>query len=222
MVIAHKTANEIKNLVRGLNPFLGAYSLLNNKKIKFWQVRLEDIAELEEEFNNAKPGEVLLASDKKGLYIKAKDGIISVLELQGENGIFKLKGDEASHKFAHALTETTSDGLQEFISNPLEDSGFEFDVGQLLSNIFGGNDSSFEPVMTFINDCIITPFTEGLNQFISNPLAFMADLGMGLGIGGLLNGLFGGENGVERSDKCEEKGGGECGIGEANFFFFFF
>lgn len=115
--------------------------------------------------------------------------------LFGENGIFKLKGDDTSQKFANALTETTSDGLQEFISNPLGDGGFEFDVGQLLSNIFGGNDSSFEPVMTFINDCIITPFTEGLNQFISNPLAFMADLGMGLGIGGLLNGLFGGENG---------------------------
>ena len=78
---------KIKNLVRGLNPFLGAYSLLDNKKIKFWQVRivesLDDVSV--ENVQNAKPGEVLLANDKKGLYVKAKDGIISVLELQGEN-----------------------------------------------------------------------------------------------------------------------------------------
>ncbi len=33
-----KTALEIKNLVRGLNPIMGAYTVLNNKKIKFWKV----------------------------------------------------------------------------------------------------------------------------------------------------------------------------------------
>ena len=33
-----KTAQEIKNLVRGLNPIMGAYSVLNEKKIKFWKV----------------------------------------------------------------------------------------------------------------------------------------------------------------------------------------
>ena len=34
----NKTATEIKNLVRGLNPIMGAYSLINGKKIKFWKV----------------------------------------------------------------------------------------------------------------------------------------------------------------------------------------
>lgn len=34
----NKTAQEIKNLVRGLNPIMGAYTFLNNKKIKFWKV----------------------------------------------------------------------------------------------------------------------------------------------------------------------------------------
>ena len=33
-----KNAREIKNLVRGLNPIMGAYSFLNGKKIKFWKV----------------------------------------------------------------------------------------------------------------------------------------------------------------------------------------
>ena len=31
---------DIHNLVRGLNPFLGAYSFLNGKKIKFWKLWL--------------------------------------------------------------------------------------------------------------------------------------------------------------------------------------
>ena len=38
----NKTAKEIKDLVRGLNPFMGAYSFLNDKKIKFWKVEIVD------------------------------------------------------------------------------------------------------------------------------------------------------------------------------------
>jgi methionyl-tRNA formyltransferase len=33
-----KTAREIKNLVRGLNPIMGAYSFLNGKKLKIWKI----------------------------------------------------------------------------------------------------------------------------------------------------------------------------------------
>lgn len=35
-----KTAIQIKNLVRGLNPIMGAYSTLDGKKIKFWKVEV--------------------------------------------------------------------------------------------------------------------------------------------------------------------------------------
>ena len=35
---AAQDALQIKNLVRGLNPIMGAYSLLDGKKIKFWKV----------------------------------------------------------------------------------------------------------------------------------------------------------------------------------------
>ena len=34
----NKTAKEIKNLVRGLNPFMGTYSYIQGKKLKFWKV----------------------------------------------------------------------------------------------------------------------------------------------------------------------------------------
>lgn len=76
----NKTAIEIKNLVRGLNPIMGTYSYLNGKKIKFWKVDI-----LQDENLNIENGTVIKADSKEGLYIKAKEGIIKVLEIQGEN-----------------------------------------------------------------------------------------------------------------------------------------
>ena len=81
-----KTAQQIKNLVRGLNPIMGAYTFLNGKKIKFWKVDLAKEDEIiAENLNFLRNGVVLLADSKDGLYIKAKEGIIKVLEIQGEN-----------------------------------------------------------------------------------------------------------------------------------------
>ena len=76
----NKTVKEIKNRVRGLNPIMGTYSYLNGKKIKFWKVDVDEQID-----SNAKPGTVIKSNSKDGLYIKAKDGIIKVLEIQGEN-----------------------------------------------------------------------------------------------------------------------------------------
>ena len=90
-----QTAIQIKNLVRGLNPILGAYAIFKNSKIKFWKVDTITISEFintfseykgfEYRFSDIEPGTVVYVSDKFGLYIKAKDEIISVLEIQGEN-----------------------------------------------------------------------------------------------------------------------------------------
>lgn len=77
-----KSAEEIKNLVRGLNPFLGAYGFIDGKKIKIWRVQ---IRELSNDYKDRQNGEVVLSDQKKGLYIKVKDGILEVLEIQGEN-----------------------------------------------------------------------------------------------------------------------------------------
>ena len=78
----NKTAEEIKNLVRGLNPIMGAFSMFDNKKIKFWKVQKLDE---KEEYKKLENGTVIMSDNKKGLYIKAKDGIIKVIEIQGEN-----------------------------------------------------------------------------------------------------------------------------------------
>ena len=91
----NKTAEEIHNLVRGLNPIMGAYTFLNEKKIKLWKVKLlseqnliDLFPELEEysfKLKEIDAGTILFANDKKGLFIKANDGIIEVKEIQGEN-----------------------------------------------------------------------------------------------------------------------------------------
>lgn len=78
----NKNAREIKNLVRGLNPIMGAYTFLNGKKIKFWKV---DLAEGIEENLELKNGTVIKSDKKDGIYIKTKEGILKVLEIQGEN-----------------------------------------------------------------------------------------------------------------------------------------
>ena len=77
-----KTALEIKNLVRGLNPIMGAYSFLDNKKYKFWKV---DTLPLDDKLNSVENGIIIKSDSKDGLYIKAKEGIIKVIEIQAEN-----------------------------------------------------------------------------------------------------------------------------------------
>ena len=84
----NKTAQEIKNLVRGINPTMGAYTFLNGKKIKFWKVQVVSSNELmydEENIRIFKNGTVIVSDVKDGIFIKTKQGILKVLEIQGEN-----------------------------------------------------------------------------------------------------------------------------------------
>ena len=78
----NKSALEIKNLVRGLNPVMGTYSFLDGKMFKFWRV---EILPSQAECENKDNGTIIKSDSKDGLYIKAKDGIIKVLEIQAEN-----------------------------------------------------------------------------------------------------------------------------------------
>lgn len=88
-------ANKIHNLIRALNPIMGAYSYIDGKKIKFWKSKVltkeeffsykTEFEEYEAKFNNLVPGTILIADDKDGLYIKANGGVLKILEIQGEN-----------------------------------------------------------------------------------------------------------------------------------------
>ena len=82
----YKTAEEIKNLVRGLNPIMGAYTFLNGKKIKFWKVKVAGEDEIyAENLGFLTNGTVIVSDPKDGIFIKCKEGILKVLEIQGEN-----------------------------------------------------------------------------------------------------------------------------------------
>lgn len=91
----NKNSREIKNLVRGLNPIMGAYTTYNDKKIKIWRagsIELDEFIENYPEFadykvslNNMEGGAVIYSDIKQGLYVKAKTGIVIIQEVQAEN-----------------------------------------------------------------------------------------------------------------------------------------
>lgn len=74
------SSEKIKNLVRGLDPIMGAYTMYKEKKIKIWKVQI--INEIQ---TNELPGTILVSNDKDGLIIKTINSAIKVLEIQGEN-----------------------------------------------------------------------------------------------------------------------------------------
>lgn len=76
-----KTSKEIHNLIRGLNPVMGAYSLYNDKKIKIWKTKIIDNIEIKDNYLS---GEIFKVS-KDELIVKTGDGLLSILEIQPEN-----------------------------------------------------------------------------------------------------------------------------------------
>ena len=77
--------------------------ILDDKKIKIWKTKVREenellklFPELEEYFFKVKdlmPGTIMFASDKKGLFVKANEGIIEIIEIQGENARKMPVGD---------------------------------------------------------------------------------------------------------------------------------
>ena len=85
-----KNAQEIKNLMRGLTPGFGVYSTLNKKMIKFWKASVMDEKDFSDNYSilnieKLDSGTVILVNEKQGLFIKTKQGILSISEIQGEN-----------------------------------------------------------------------------------------------------------------------------------------
>ena len=74
----------------------------NGKKYKLWKVQVIENEEfrkiistisMEKTIENIKVGEIIYSDAKKGLYVKAKDAVISVEEIQAENAK-RMKIDE--------------------------------------------------------------------------------------------------------------------------------
>ena len=69
-------ARAIHNLVRGVNPWPGAYCSLSEKILKVHRTHVI------EETSTGKPGEVILASGKDGVHVQAGTGKLSLLAVQ--------------------------------------------------------------------------------------------------------------------------------------------
>lgn len=83
-----KTAKEIDCFVRGMTPWPSAYTHISEKTLKIFdveKVELSDLQKSNDQFENAKFGEVVLADKNHGLIVKVADGFIRlhVIQLEG-------------------------------------------------------------------------------------------------------------------------------------------
>ena len=76
----NKTSKEIRNLIRGLNPMPGAYTMITGERMKIWSAEFTTFND-----ENCKPGQIVKADSKSGLLIKTGDGILEITELQMPN-----------------------------------------------------------------------------------------------------------------------------------------
>jgi len=70
-----KSAIAVANLVRGLNPSPGAYTVIDGKTIKIWQAAMSDIR------FRGEPGEVVEVN-RGGIFVMCGEGCIAIEELQ--------------------------------------------------------------------------------------------------------------------------------------------
>ena len=83
-----KSAKEIDCFVRGMTPWPSAYTHIEEKTLKIFDVEKVELSDLEksnDQFENAKFGEVVLADKNHGLIVKVTDGFIRlhVIQLEG-------------------------------------------------------------------------------------------------------------------------------------------
>ena len=74
----NENAEDIYNLVRGVNPWPGAYTFLDGERIKIWETEIYD----SEKNTDKKSGVILEANADEGILVQTGNGIISIKELQ--------------------------------------------------------------------------------------------------------------------------------------------
>lgn len=76
----NKSANEIHNLVRGLDPIMGAYTYIDGKKLKIWKT----YTRITSEKYSRTPGEILDITPD-GILVQTGEKTILIQEVQAEN-----------------------------------------------------------------------------------------------------------------------------------------
>ncbi|ATW24697.1 methionyl-tRNA formyltransferase [Candidatus Formimonas warabiya] len=71
-----KTSREVHNLVRGMNPWPGAYTTFDSKVVKVWETRLE------EEASSGVPGTLLAVVAGKGIKVQCRKGSVWLTQVQ--------------------------------------------------------------------------------------------------------------------------------------------
>jgi methionyl-tRNA formyltransferase len=91
----NKTASQIVNLVRGVNPWPGAFTYLNNQILKVHKATefVTEDEQINEKINKAQAGQVVIASAKLGLIVKAKNSAIRLNQIQAVGA--KIMEDKA-------------------------------------------------------------------------------------------------------------------------------
>lgn len=92
----NKNARDIVNLIKGLEEWPTAFCYLNGDMLKIYKAKsltVDEFLNVMEPsnvsyliYNSAKNGEVLLSSPKKGIYVKCKDSVLMLLEMQLQGG----------------------------------------------------------------------------------------------------------------------------------------
>lgn len=77
----NQSAEEIYNLVRGVNPWPGAYTELENKTIKIWETEISEFDD-----SDLAPGTIIKANQDEGLLVQTADGVLAVKKLQLPGG----------------------------------------------------------------------------------------------------------------------------------------
>jgi len=69
---------KVHDLIRGVNPWPGAYAMLDEQPLKLWASRPAQ--------GSGEPGTILVADPKQGLVIATGDGAVEITELQAAGG----------------------------------------------------------------------------------------------------------------------------------------
>ena len=81
-IIFDLPCRDVHNLVRGTNPWPGAWTMLRDRPLKIWMTRiLQENGRLQ-----AAPAGTMMGSSKTGLFAQCADGMLEILELQAEGG----------------------------------------------------------------------------------------------------------------------------------------
>ena len=83
----NKTAGEIHNLVRGTDPWPGAYTFLNGERMRVWKTKL-----IQEKGSGHTPGKIVKI-DSEGILVKCSDDCILIKEVQFDSSKRMSVGD---------------------------------------------------------------------------------------------------------------------------------